>query len=514
MTIFDRLPYILLMIVSAFVSAVVAFRAYKSRRKVTRADSFAMMAICASVWMVLVALDTLSTSLAWKEILWGLIPFAILNTLIGLFFFSLEFSLRLKRVPKNILFPTVILALVISALSATNHLHHQVWTVSEVNGQFTQVFGNLYLIQIVYAYLLTFSSLTLLIRAYLFSTGVLRRQTGLLLVGILIPVLVSFTDEVFAWNPLPYVDETAFSILFTVVLFGWATLRFNAFYLLPVASDMIIKNLQNGVLVTDVEGLIIFSNPAAQKIFEKKENQINGHPVGAVLAEWLPEAFQAWKGGKEDVQLIFGEEQFRFYRLTTAQLAGSAGESVGYLLTLYNNTDQKNYEKRLNELAISDPLTGSYNRRFFYEMVHAYFNQMLRSSKPLSILMIDLDQFKQINDTHGHIKGDLVLQKVAAVCKSLVRTQDIFSRFGGEEFILAMPETSLRNALLVAERLRRAIEALKNEFEGIPITASIGVVETVGETNLTLDVLLHRADQAMYLSKQAGRNRVTAWENA
>jgi diguanylate cyclase (GGDEF)-like protein len=166
----------------------------------------------------------------------------------------------------------------------------------------------------------------------------------------------------------------------------------------------------------------------------------------------------------------------------------------------------------LNELAIRDPLTGSYNRRYFYEIAHAYFNQMVRFSRPLSILMIDLDHFKRVNDTYGHAKGDLVLQRMAAVCRSLVRAPDIFSRYGGEEFILAMPETTLENALLVAERLRKAIEALKNEEDGIPITVSMGVSQTMGEAGLTLDVLINRADEAMYLSKRAGRNRVTAWK--
>lgn len=513
MTILDQLPYILLILFSASVSGFVAIRAYRSRRKVARAASFSMMALCGSVWMILVTLETLITSLAWREVLWRLIPFVILSTLIGLFYFSLEFSLRLKRVPKAVMFPTLALTLLVTGLSITNNLHHQMWTVIKVNGNDIQVMGFLFPIQLVFTYLLTFASLFLLVRAYLLSKGGLRMQTGLLLVGILIPVLVSIAADVFGWNPLPHIDEPAFSIVFTVVLFGWATLRFNTFYLLPVASDVIIKNMQEGILVTDIEGLIIYSNPAVQKIFGERGTQINGHPVGNILAQWLPEAFQAWNNGKEEVQLILGEAQPQFFRLTVSQLVGNADETVGSLLTLYNNTDQKNYEKRLNELAICDPLTGSYNRRYFYEMAHAYFNQMLRSSKPLSIVMIDLDHFKHINDTFGHARGDLVLQKVAAVCKSLVRTQDIFSRYGGEEFVLAMPETSLRDALMVAERLRRAIEALKNEVESISVTASLGVVETIGEAELTLDVLLNRADEAMYLSKHAGRNRVTAWKN-
>ena len=231
-----------------------------------------------------------------------------------------------------------------------------------------------------------------------------------------------------------------------------------------------------------------------------------------MLAAWLPEAFQAWSEAREDVQLILGVQQAQYFRLTISSLAGNAGESIGWLLTLYDNTRQKKDEIRLNEMAISDPLTGSYNRRYFYEMAHTYFDQTQRSARPLSILMIDLDFFKQINDIHGHVRGDQVLQKVAAVCKGLVRSPDIFSRFGGEEFVLAMPETALKDALLVAERLRRAIEALKDQVGGVPVTASIGVADSAGDLGVGLDELLRRADEAMYASKHAGRNRVTAWQ--
>jgi diguanylate cyclase (GGDEF)-like protein len=402
---------------------------------------------------------------------------------------------------------------VIVALSVTNYFHHLMWTVSEVNGRYFQVMGKLFLVQLAYTYLLTFSSLILLIRAFLLSKGILRRQTGLLLVGILIPVLVSLITEVFGWEPLPNIDLSAVSIVFTVVFFGFATLRFNVFYLLPVASDMIIKNIPEGILVTDGDGLVIFSNPAVQKMIGKGETQINGHPVMKVLAGWLPEALQVWNEGKADVQLVSGEEHPQFFHLTNSPLAGNANESIGHLFMLRNNTEQMNYENRLHELAIRDSLTGSYNRGFFFEMANLYFNQMLRASKPLSVLFIDLDHFKRINDTYGHLMGDMVLQKVAGVCRSLVRTPDIFSRYGGEEFVLVMPETALQHALLVAERLRAAIESLKDKVEGIPVTASIGVVETTGETGLTLDILLNRADEAMYSSKNAGRNRITAWKN-
>ncbi|MCX6080932.1 MAG: diguanylate cyclase [Chloroflexi bacterium] len=512
MTILDRIPYTLLMILSATISGVIALRAYQSRRKVARAASFSMMAACGSLWMLLVTLDTFSASLFLKEILWRLMPFAILNTLTALFFFSLEFSLRLKSVPRAVLISVLPVQVAVTLLSIGNHLHHQMWTVAMVNGYPVQVMGQFFPIQLALTYLLASGSLVLLVRAFLRSKDALRRQTGLLLVGISIPLVVSILSDVFGWNPLPYVDEPAFSILFAVIFFGWATLRFNTFYLLPVASDLIIKNMLDGVLVTDVDGLVIFSNAAAQQALGRTEAQLQGHAAGMVLKEWLPEAYQAWAGGKQDVQLILGGQPAMYFRLTISLLAGNSGEAIGSLITLYNITRQKVDEIRLNELAISDPLTGSYNRRYFYEMAHTYIEQAQRTARSLSILMLDLDHFKQINDTYGHVKGDLVLQKVVAACKSLVRPADIFSRFGGEEFVLAMPETSLRDALVIAERLRRVIEALKDDLSGMSITASLGVADSGGDPGVSLDELLRRADEAMYASKHAGRNRVTAWQ--
>ncbi len=508
----DQLPYIVLMIFSSLVSVFSAVRVLRSRRKVTRANSFAMMAICAAVWMLLTTLALIIPYLTWKEVLWALIPFAILTSLTGLFFFSLEFSLRLRKVPKAVLLPTVTLVMVIAALSATNPLHHLAWKIVVVNGNLVLDQGIVYQVQMAFAYLFGIASMILLIRAFMRSTGVLRRQTALLLIGILIPMVVSVATDGFGWDPLPYFDETAFSIVFTVILFGWTTLQFKTFYLLPVASDVIIKSLQEGILVTDVEGLIFFSNPAAKQFLGKTDARLNGLPVAQVLADWLPEAYQAWDAGKEDVQLILGQEEAQYFRFTISRLADDAGETIGSVLKLYDNTDQKKYELRLNELAICDPLTGCYNRRYFFEIALAYYNQTLRSHKPLSLMMLDIDQFKQFNDTFGHVKGDYVLQSVVALCKSLVRAQDIFSRYGGEEFILAMPDTTLQQALLVAERLRGAIEGLKDGLEGIPVTASFGVVETTGNAEMTLDILVNRVDQALYSSKHAGRNRVTAWK--
>lgn len=165
----------------------------------------------------------------------------------------------------------------------------------------------------------------------------------------------------------------------------------------------------------------------------------------------------------------------------------------------------------IQQLANTDSLTGLLNRRRFFELAEAEYAKAESGAEPLSIIMLDVDDFKHFNDRHGHKVGDAVLTLVAQTCKSSLRADDILGRLGGEEFVVALPNTRLEDALEVASRLRSAIqEVALSERSVHAITVSVGVTE-YDYTCKSLDVLLERADQAMYTSKNSGRNQVSAW---
>ncbi len=166
-------------------------------------------------------------------------------------------------------------------------------------------------------------------------------------------------------------------------------------------------------------------------------------------------------------------------------------------------------------LAITDPLTGLYNRRHFFDLVHREVERAGRTNQPLSVVMFDVDHFKQVNDRYGHLCGDHVLQMVANRCRSLLRSVDVLARYGGEEFVIMLPGTPLDHAQQVAERLRQHIAHTPIAIADatIQITISLGVAELNIHDQLALDGLLSHADQALYLAKQSGRNRVVHWEN-
>ncbi len=173
--------------------------------------------------------------------------------------------------------------------------------------------------------------------------------------------------------------------------------------------------------------------------------------------------------------------------------------------------DQKDAHEMANYLINIDGLTKCMTRLYFMEMAEKEFLRTRRYQLPLSLLMLDLDHFKRVNDTYGHQIGDLVLQRFAAVALEQKRAQDIFGRLGGEEFALLLPNTSLKNARFVAERIQQMWEfaPLTVDSKAVHSTVSIGVVEVEPSDN-SFDDLLHRADEAMYKAKRQGRNRVEA----
>ena len=161
--------------------------------------------------------------------------------------------------------------------------------------------------------------------------------------------------------------------------------------------------------------------------------------------------------------------------------------------------------KQLQKLATIDGLTGVFNRRTVFDGLDRAISAVHRNARPLSVLMLDIDHFKALNDTHGHLVGDAVLRSVAAQLKSACRLQDEVGRFGGEEFLVVLPETDADEAVRAAERVRRQIAG--SSVDGITVTVSVGV-STFSPATATSELLIDFADRALYEAKRAGRNRV------
>lgn len=176
--------------------------------------------------------------------------------------------------------------------------------------------------------------------------------------------------------------------------------------------------------------------------------------------------------------------------------------------------EKERQRRRAEELALKDPLTGLSNRRHFLEVAVREYKRNLRGRYRLSVMLLDIDHFKSVNDNFGHAVGDRTLQKVAATIVENVRDTDMACRYGGEEFAVLLPETDLLTAHQIGERLLRRIEGTTISVEGraLNVSASMGIACMAGEDALSFDVLLERADRMLYQAKQSGRNRVRLWE--
>jgi diguanylate cyclase (GGDEF)-like protein len=165
--------------------------------------------------------------------------------------------------------------------------------------------------------------------------------------------------------------------------------------------------------------------------------------------------------------------------------------------------------QEVQSLALIDPLTGLQNRRSLFELGRVEFARSCRTYRPFSCLMLDIDHFKQLNDNYGHPVGDQVLRQVAECAIRSIRDVDLIGRYGGEEFVVFLPETDVVTGLLVAERLRASIEKtpIIVSDQELHATVSIGV-SGKDENTLQLETLIARADQAMYVAKHRGRNQV------
>jgi len=179
--------------------------------------------------------------------------------------------------------------------------------------------------------------------------------------------------------------------------------------------------------------------------------------------------------------------------------------SLAYLLMHRERADEET-----RRLAITDPLTGIFNRRTFIELAERELARSRRDSTSLSLMILDLDHFKQVIDTYGHLVGDEVLVAFTGLIKERARGGDLVVRYGGEEFCVLLPATSLPAAVALAERIRAATEATALTAHPVKITVSVGVTAYAGAPGVTLETLLARADEALYRAKHEGRNRVVA----
>ena len=191
------------------------------------------------------------------------------------------------------------------------------------------------------------------------------------------------------------------------------------------------------------------------------------------------------------------------------QLVDEESSTKYVYITVHDVTEISIYEKTLIEMNTRDSLTGIYNRKFLENQLQNELKRFKRGLRPFSLIMFDIDFFKKINDTYGHLCGDFVLKSLTSTVLSTIRSTDILARFGGEEFFCVLPETDIDSAIHLAETLRKVVENKTFTFQDITIQLTISLGVTVMDEEIkSSEVLLKKADDALYEAKRTGRNKV------
>ncbi len=369
-------------------------------------------------------------------------------------------------------------------------------------------------IAIAYYLLCLAISIGLFINMLVRSAPSFRKQAGIFLVGSIIPLfpLVAHNLNKIQSN----LDITPLALGVSGVLFTYGVLKFRVLDIIPMARDAIFDNMNTGVLILDYEDRVIDFNPALQKILP----EINGSMIGLSAKDlFLTEPhlqifINQGQTGRMECELTHGMVKAH-YRVNCSEIFDKRKRQIGKIISFYEFTNEKKLMDTLEKQAALDGLTGVFNRQHFDTMAAKELSRIQRYGGEMSLVMMDLDHFKAINDRYGHQAGDQVLTTIANIFNSILRQSDILARFGGDEFLILLPETNLEKARLLAKRLCEALDCIHVEYESrwLDISGSFGVASIDASSVHDLPTLYRQADRAMYFAKNAGGNQVSVFRS-
>lgn len=446
--------------------------------------------------------------------------------------FTLEYTHQQKWLTRrNITLLSIIPALTF-LLAATNEYHHLIWTGFSPSPDGVNMIyhhGVWFWIIVAYINALIFFSVFLFFRFILQTRELYRRQNAALIIAILFP-WVGMLVYAFGANPFPGLDLLPISFTVTGVILVYITSRMNFLDVIPIAREYLVDTMLDGLMVIDKYNRIVDINPSAMHIFgDGSAHKWIGVSAREALKNYT--RLEQYLDATEQTQIEWEQTAplHRHFDVQIFPLRDRKSSESGKMIILRDVTHHKKIENelkrtndqlkeklaqieklkdKLRDQSIRDALTGLFNRRYLDEIFTLEFTRAEQENYPLCLLILDIDHFKEFNDTWGHAHGDTLLRKLgAAFCKHF-RMSDIPCRYGGDEFIIIMPHSISESALQRIEEFRQFCEALSLEQpQGAPpVTFSAGIA-AYPEHAQTAEELFRLADQVLYRAKEIGRNR-------
>ncbi len=510
------LPFTIILVAgSAVVVAVVLYTAIRRRSAITWPFIGLLTANACYSFGYAWELNSVHTQgmLAWTRLEYlGITAIPIFWLLV-----AARFSGRTRWLSRPLLAGMTALSVLTLVLNWTSPLHQLYYRSISVStsGPFPLLLtekGVFYWIFQAYINLALATGSIILVGALLRAPAAYRRQALIMVIGALVPWL---GYAVYILGLTPYgIDAGPFGLILTGPIFAIGLFRFRLLDLVPVAREAVFLGMTEGVIVLDAANRIIDSNPAARRLFPGLGQAAVGNPAEGVLGRYPAARGLLAKGAEPGAEIgVEIDGRLRYYQVRLAPIRNRRGRVICRAMSFNDSTEQTVLRQRLGSLAATDELTGAANRRAFMEQGRRELARAKRGGHALSLIILDLDHFKAINDRWGHAAGDAALVEACRRFRAGLRAADILGRHGGEEFAVLLPETPPAQGLQAAERMRAALagEPLSvGEDKSVAISASLGVagLDRVGDE--VIEDLVRAADQAMYQAKAAGRNCVRA----
>jgi diguanylate cyclase (GGDEF)-like protein len=491
-----------------------------------------------AVWSFGYAMITLVPQLEAKRFWLKFENIGILTVPIVWFIFTVQYARLdrwLNKFTAALLFIIPAISLVILFSDSWFHVYYaSLRPISGSVGPLVIGRGSWYIVALVNSYIFNLMGMAVLIWCAVQYRDLYRMQTIALIAAVLIPLLFNVFYQL-APIVLPTfstrVDLTPISFTMSAALIAFGVFGLRIFDLIPIARYTVLEHIPELVLVVDAHNRVLDANTVAQKILNQSMEAILGKHLSDVFKTWphLLDRYLKVNDVREEIQIP--EEPVRTFELIITGLYNRFNILEGRVIVAHDITDQKCLQNdlqstndtlklklteieelraKLQEQAIRDPLTNVYNRRYMAEFLDQEIARAARENYPVSVAIMDMDNFKQFNDTYGHKCGDVVLQVFADFLVDHTRRSDVVCRYGGEEFVILMPNATLSASYGRVENWRQDFSETAIPYDNLRFSATFSAgVATFPEHGLTGEEILQAADEALYRSKNGGRNRVS-----
>lgn len=529
------LVHAVLLCISAALTLIASLVAWQ--RKAPGAFSLSLLLLSMTIWSGFHALQWLPLPDAVKIFLLNIVYIGVAAVPSLFLVFALNFTGLPGWFANRFLLALAVEPLVTLMLLWTNHYHRLLFEAITVVGEGNSTWlelvpGPWYAVNVFYSYAMILAGIAALIYGMVRSSPLLRNQYRIILLASLLPWGINVYNE-YSRNASHF-DMVPITFGISGILFSYSVIRNHFMDIIPVARSRIIESMSDGVLVLDMQDRIVDLNPAMEYFLGRAPASFLGQPASQVLSKWMDKADLLISGEQTHTELRIPNGPSRYLDLRVTPLYDSRQFLSGRLMVFRDVTERKQVEKKLRHAndrlqsqlieigllqsklrsqALRDPLTDLFNRRYLDETLDREMARAMRDHYPICVIMMDIDHFKKVNDTHGHEAGDLILRTLADTLLTRSRRGDFTCRFGGEEFVIVMPSIDIHAAYQRAEGLRVILNSLEIPYgtDNLSITISMGIA-SYPANGKDRESILRAADRAMYAAKSAGRDHILTYD--